>query len=40
MLFYKTHIRKWVNDTNGKIVELNVDKMDGEFNIDNYKNDK
>ena len=36
---HMTHIRKWVNDTNGKIVELNVDKMDGEFNIDKYKND-
>ena len=35
---HMTHIRKWVKDTNGKIVELNVDKMDGEFNIDKYKN--
>ena len=35
---HMTHIRKWVKDTNGKIVELNVNKMDGEFNIDKYKN--
>ena len=26
-----------LKDTNGKIVELNVDKMEGEFNIDKYK---
>lgn len=35
---HMTQIRKWVTETNGKIVELNVDKMEGEFNIDKYKN--
>ena len=35
---HMTQIRKWVKETNGKIVELNVDKMEGEFNIDKYKN--
>ena len=35
---HMTQIRKWVKETNGKIVELNVDKLDGKFDIDNYKN--
>ena len=33
---HMTKIRKWVRETNGKIIELNIDKMDG-FNLDSYK---
>jgi hypothetical protein len=33
---HMTQIRKWVRETNGKIVELKIDKMES-FNLDDYK---
>ena len=33
---HMTQIRKWVRETNGKIIELNVDKMES-FDINTYK---
>ena len=33
---HMTQIRKWVRETNGKIIELNIDKMES-FSIDDYK---
>ena len=33
---HMTQIRKWVRETNGKIIELHIDKMKS-FSIDDYK---
>ena len=33
---HMTHIRKWVKETNGTIIELKIDKMES-FNLDEYK---
>lgn len=33
---HMTQIRKWVRETNGKIIELNADKMES-FNLNDYK---